>query len=50
LQAYRQRLALFTQELASFAHTNAATYSMISSDTSLIDTVQRILRQIELVK
>ncbi len=50
LQAYRQRLALFTQELASFAHANAATYSMISSDTSLIDIVQRVLRQIELVK
>jgi len=50
LQAYRQRLALFTQELASFAHANAATYSMIASDTSLIDIVQRILRQIELVK
>lgn len=50
LQAYRQRLALFTQELASFAHANAATYSMISSNTSLIDIVQRILRQIELVK
>ena len=50
LQAYKQRLALFTQELASVAHDNAGTYSMISSDTTVIDVVQRLLRQIELVK
>jgi uncharacterized protein (DUF58 family) len=49
-QAYRQRLAAFTQELASFAHTYAMTYTMISSDTAVIDVVQRILRQVELVK
>lgn len=50
LQAYRQRVALFTQELAAFAHANAATYTMIGSDASIIDVVQRLLRQIELVK
>ena len=50
LSAYRQRLALFTQELASFAHSYAMTYTLIPSDTSIIDVVQRILRQIELVK
>lgn len=50
LQAYRDRLASFTQELASFAHANAMTYTLIPSDTSLIDVVQRLLRQVELVK
>jgi len=50
LQAYRQRVALFTQELASFAHSYAMTYTLIPSDTSIIDVVQRILRQVELVK
>jgi uncharacterized protein (DUF58 family) len=50
LSAYRQRLALFTQELASFAHSYAMTYTLIASDTSIIDVVQRILRQVELVK
>lgn len=50
LQAYKQRLALFTEQIASFAHDNAATYSLISSDTTIIDVVQRLLRQIELVK
>src|SRR5437660_7265082 len=50
LHAYRQRLAAFTQELASFAHSYAMTYTLIPSDTSIIDVVQRILRQIELVK
>lgn len=50
LQAYRQRLAMFTQELASFAHAQAMTYTMISSDTTVIDIVQRLLRQVELVK
>jgi uncharacterized protein (DUF58 family) len=50
LQIYQQRLALFTQELASFAHAQAAIYSLISSDTTIIDVVQRLLRQIELVK
>jgi uncharacterized protein (DUF58 family) len=50
LQAYKQRLELFTQELASFAHENAAPYSLISSDTTIMDVVQRLLRQIELVR
>ncbi|MDQ2715487.1 MAG: DUF58 domain-containing protein [Chloroflexota bacterium] len=50
LHAYRQRLAQFTQELAGFAHAQAMTYTMIPSDTALIDVVQRLLRQIELVK
>ena len=50
ISAYRQRLALFTQELASFAHSYAMTYTLIPSDTSIIDVVQRILRQVELVK
>jgi uncharacterized protein (DUF58 family) len=50
LSAYRQRLAQFTQELASFAHSYAMTYTLIPSDTSIIDVVQRILRQVELVK
>ncbi|MEO6893215.1 MAG: DUF58 domain-containing protein [Ktedonobacteraceae bacterium] len=50
LHAYRQRLAQFTQELASFAHAQAITYTLIPSDTALIDVVQRLLRQIELVK
>jgi len=50
LQAYRQRLTIYMQELTSFAHTYAMTYSMIPSNTSVIDVVQRILRQVELVK
>jgi len=50
LQAYHQRLFTYMQELASFAHTHAMTYAMIPSDTHLIDVVQRLLRQVELVK
>lgn len=50
LQAYRDRLSRFTEELASFAHDHGATYTLIASDTSIIDVVQRTLRQIELVK
>ena len=50
LQAYRQRLALFTQELASFAHAHAMTYTLIPSDTAILDVVQRLLRQVALVK
>ena len=50
LQAYRDRLALFTEELASFAHSNSGSYTLIASDTLLIDVVQRLLRQIELVR
>jgi len=50
LQAYRQRLVAFMQELASFAHAHAMTYAMIPSDTAIIDVVQRLLRQVEIVK
>jgi uncharacterized protein (DUF58 family) len=50
LQAYRDRLSRFTEELASFAHDHGATYTLIASDTSITDVVQRTLRQIELVK
>ena len=50
LQAYRQRLLTFMQELASFAHAHAMTYVMIPSDTALTDVVQRLLRQVEIVK
>jgi uncharacterized protein (DUF58 family) len=50
LQAYRERFASFTQNLAAFAHTHMGTYALISSDAAIIDIVQRLLRQIELVK
>ncbi len=50
LQAYQQRLLTFMQELASFAHAHAMTYAMITSDTALTDVVQRLLRQVEIVK
>ena len=50
LQAYRERLATFTQELAAFAHSYAMTYTLVPSDTTVIDVVQRLLRQVELVK
>ncbi len=50
LQAYQQRLLTFMQDLASFAHDHTMTYAMIPSDTGLIDVVQRLLRQVELVK
>ncbi len=50
LQAYQQRLLLFMQDLASFAHAHMMTYAMIPSDTALIDVVQRLLRQVEIVK
>ncbi len=50
LQAYHARFADFTQALASFAHDNMATYTLIPSDTAIIEVVQRLLRQIELVK
>src|SRR5438270_9391219 len=46
LQAYRQRLAAFTQGLASFAHAYAMSYTLIPSDTATIDIVQRIMRQV----
>lgn len=50
LQAYRQRLSAFMQELASFAHTYSMTYAMIPSDTAIVDVVQRLLRQVEIVR
>ena len=50
LQAYRDRLSSFTGEIAAFAHMHKATYTLISSDTMIIDVVQRILRQAELVR
>jgi uncharacterized protein (DUF58 family) len=50
LQAYQERLATFTQELAAFAHSYAMTYTLVPSDTTVIDVVQRLLRQVELVK
>ncbi len=50
LQAYQQRLLAFMQELASFAHAHAMTYAMIPSDTALTDVIQRLLRQVEIVK
>src|SRR5215467_5832709 len=50
IQAYQQRLLTFMQDLASFAHAQAMTYAMIPSDTDLIDVVQRLLRQVEIVK
>ena len=50
LQAYQNRLAVFTEDLAAFAHTHMATYTLIPSDTALIDVVQRLLRQIDLIK
>ncbi len=50
LQAYRERLAAFTEELAAYAHTAMGTYALISSDTEIIDVVQKLFRQISLVK
>lgn len=50
LQAYRERLAAFTEELAAYAHRTMGSYALISSDTEMIDVVQKLLRQISLVK
>ncbi len=50
LAAYQQRLADFTLEIAEFAHMHMATYALIPSEMSIIDVVQRLLRQIELVR
>ncbi|GCF08885.1 DUF58 domain-containing protein [Dictyobacter arantiisoli] len=50
LQSYRDRLGRFTTELAAFAHTNMGTYTLIASDMDIIDVVQRLLRQVELVR
>jgi uncharacterized protein (DUF58 family) len=50
LSAYQERLADFTQEIAEFAHMHMATYTLIPSEMSVVDVVQRLLRQIELVR
>ena len=50
LAAYQQRLADFTQEIAEFAHTHLATYALIPSEMTVVDVVQRLLRQVELVR
>jgi uncharacterized protein (DUF58 family) len=50
LEAYRRRLESYMQELASFAHDHAMTYAMVPSDTPLLDVVQRLLRQVGIVK
>ncbi|QBD81821.1 DUF58 domain-containing protein [Ktedonosporobacter rubrisoli] len=50
LQAYHERLSIFLGDLEAFAHKNMATYTMIPSDTTILDVVQRLLRQIALVK
>lgn len=50
LQAYRERLARFTEELAAVAHSYMGIYTLIASDTDIVDVVQRLLRQVELVR
>lgn len=50
LAAYQQRLADFTQEIAEFAHMHMATYALVPSEMTVVDVVQRLLRQIELVR
>ncbi len=50
LEAYRRRLEMYMQELASFAHDHAMTYAMVPSDTALLDVVQRLLKQVGIVK
>jgi uncharacterized protein (DUF58 family) len=50
LQAYKKRLAEFTEQLAACAHKQMGTYTLIASDTAILDVVQRLLRQVELVK
>jgi uncharacterized protein (DUF58 family) len=50
LEAYRERLATFTRDLESFAHANMASYALIPANMKVIDVVQRLLREIELVK
>ncbi|GCE27800.1 hypothetical protein KDA_32840 [Dictyobacter alpinus] len=50
LHAYRERLSRFTEELAAFAHNHMGTYTLIASDTDIVDVVQRLLRQVELVR
>ena len=50
LQAYKERLTEFTEQLAACAHKQMGTYTLIASDTAILDVVQRVLRQIELVR
>ena len=50
LEAYRRRLEMYMQELASFAHDHAMTYAMVPGDTALLDVVQRLLKQVGIVK
>jgi uncharacterized protein (DUF58 family) len=50
LQAYHMRLDQFTDDLAACAHNHMGTYTLISSDAEIIDVVQRLLRQVELVR
>ncbi|HLL79688.1 MAG TPA: DUF58 domain-containing protein [Ktedonobacteraceae bacterium] len=50
LEAYRRRLDDYMKELAAFAHASAMTYAMARSDTALLDVVQRVLRQVGVVK
>ena len=50
LQAYQTRLAQFVDELAASAHTYNGSYALIASDTDIVEVIQRLLRQIELVR
>jgi uncharacterized protein (DUF58 family) len=50
LEAYQRRLLAYLQELTSFAHAHAMMHTMIPSDTSLIEVVQRVLRQNQIVE
>ncbi len=50
LHAYRERFTAFTRDLEAFAHSSMATYALVSSDMTIVDVVQRLLRQIELVR
>ena len=50
LEAYRRRLEMYMQEIASFAHDHAMTYAMVPSGTALLDVVQRLLKQVGVVK
>jgi uncharacterized protein (DUF58 family) len=50
LQAYQERLTEFTEQLAACAHGHMGTYALIASDTAILDVVQRLLRQIQLIR
>ena len=50
LEAYRRRMEMYMQEIASFAHDHAMTYAMVPSGTALLDVVQRLLKQVGVVK